>query len=497
MFILKKKNKSGSTSVYILQKVKGKNHIIRTMGFSFAEDEINHMVQQARELLPRLFDQMTIFDEPTSLYGRGDFLGKTGPEMVFGKIFNHLGFGEIPNQLFKDLVISEITHPGSKLRLSEYLLESKRPEITVESVFHYLDKLQSQYKHELEEICFGYYQKQRKGKTGHETYLLTPVHFENSSGHRIKKRRSSKLKKEQHPKAYLGLLFGQRGFPIAYDLFGEELGAEHTLLYSLGKYEKRFSLHKPVVIAHAADLSKEVLIALKREQYPFVLQTSLMKESEKVRKKIVQHTLNNGQLLRISKPDQTKLLLHYNDLDAKKDRIAREKGIWRIEKELENGMISDNQINKRGFNKYLTTAADGTIAIDYKKLVSESKWDGLTGFLTNAHLPGTLVTEIYPELKKITRAFRIDKSDLKIKPSYHKESERIEAMTCISFVSFALYKELERILHKRIPEISMTTALKQINIIKEVLPPVAPGHPKMPGIKINELQRRILEGVNY
>ncbi|MDZ7612910.1 MAG: hypothetical protein U5K51_03735 [Flavobacteriaceae bacterium] len=55
------------------------------------------------------------------------------------------------------------------------------------------------------------------------------------------------------------------------------------------------------------------------------------------------------------------------------------------------------------------------------------------------------------------------RSDLKIKPAYHKESERIEAMTNISFVSYALYKELERILHKRSPEIGILKAIKEIS----------------------------------
>lgn len=497
MFILKKKNKSGSTSVHILQKVNGKNRIIRTMGFSFAEDDIERMEQQAREMLPRLFDQMTIFDEPSPVYEEREFSGKTGPEIIFGKIFDHLGFGEIPNQLFKDLAICGITHPGSKLRLSEYLHENNRPEIPAENVLHFLDKLQSQYKHDLEESCFQHYRTLLKGKTGHETYYLTPVHFENSHGHHNQRKRSSKAKKEQHPKIYLGLVLGENGFPIAYDFFGEEFSPLHTLLHTLAKYEKRFLLYKPVLIARAADLSKETLSTLKREQYPFLLHTSLIKESEKIRKKIGQLQLNDGQMIRISKPDKTKLLLHYNISDAKKDQTAREKGIRRLENELENGLISGSKINKRGFKKYLSTSADGTIAIDYKKLASESQYDGLTCYQTNSHLPGNLIPAINRELKAITHAFRIDKSDLKTKPGYHKENERIEAMNCISFVSYALYKELERILHKQGLDISMPKALKEISNLREVPLPTQQGRSKRNRIKTNELQRRILGLVKY
>jgi len=37
-----------------------------------------------------------------------------GPELIFGKIFDFVGFNQIPDQLFRDLVISRITHPDRK-----------------------------------------------------------------------------------------------------------------------------------------------------------------------------------------------------------------------------------------------------------------------------------------------------------------------------------------------------------------------------------------------
>jgi transposase len=93
--------------------------------------------------------------------------------------------------------------------------------------------------------------------------------------------------------------------------------------------------------------------------------------------------------------------------------------------------------------------------------------------------------------------FRIEKSDLKIKPGYQKVKERIESMNNISFVSYALYIELERILHKRAPEISMTKAIKQISGIKESSPTAPNGLPQNQHIKTNEIWRKILECVKY
>ena len=42
----------------------------------------------------------------------------------------------------------------------------------------------------------------------------------------------------------------------------------------------------------------------------------------------------------------------------------------------------------------------------------------------------------------------MSKTDLRIRPIYHRLAQRIEAHICISFTAYAIYKELERILYK-------------------------------------------------
>ena len=70
------------------------------------------------EAIPKMFNQLTFLEGPFN-YPRIDELSNdnirvVGPKLVFGKIFNHIGFNKIPDELFKDLAISRITHPGSK-----------------------------------------------------------------------------------------------------------------------------------------------------------------------------------------------------------------------------------------------------------------------------------------------------------------------------------------------------------------------------------------------
>ena len=82
--------------------------------------------------------------------------------------------------------------------------------------------------------------------------------------------------------------------------------------------------------------------------------------------------------------------------------------------------------------------------IDYSKITEKTKWDGLKGYVTNTRLAAEEVIENCQHLWKIERAFRISKSELKIRPIYHRLQRRIEAHICITFTAYKVYKELER-----------------------------------------------------
>ena len=75
------------------------------------------------------------------------------------------------------------------------------------------------------------------------------------------------------------------------------------------------------------------------------------------------------------------------------------------------------------------------------------------------------VLENYKDLWQIEKAFRIAKTDLEIRPIYHRVQRRIEAHICIAFVAYKIYKELERQL--KIKQ-STLSAEKAIDIAKTI-----------------------------
>ena len=252
---------------------------------------------------------------------------------------------------------------------------------------------------------------------------------------------------------------------------------------------------KPTIVADAGLLSNNNLKALEDGGYTYILGARIKNESSSLIKKIKNLQLVNNQIVGIKKGSDSTLFISYSEKRARKDQTNRERGLKRLEKSLNAGRLTKSNINNRGYNKYLQMQGEVKITIDYDKFRTDATWDGLKGYLTNTDLPGDQVIESYNNLWKIEKAFRISKTDLKIRPIYHRLRERIEAHICISFVAYVVYKELERALYLASAPLSITKAVKQINKMYGITIPITENQTQMIYLKNNEGQQKILEAV--
>lgn len=92
------------------------------------------------------------------------------------------------------------------------------------------------------------------------------------------------------------------------------------------------------------------------------------------------------------------------------------------------------------------------ISIDVEKYEIDTRWDGIKGYILNAKLDNQMILQNYRDLWHIEKAFRMSKTDLRIRPIYHRSKDRIEAHICITFT---IYKELEGILYENNSLISL------------------------------------------
>ena len=63
------------------------------------------------------------------------------------------------------------------------------------------------------------------------------------------------------------------------------------------------------------------------------------------------------------KKGNTRLVIGYSTNRAKKDRHNREKGIKRLQQAYKSGKITKENINKRGYNKFLEIADNVKVSI--------------------------------------------------------------------------------------------------------------------------------------
>ena len=491
MFVRKKLNKSGSTSIQIIQKIDRNNKVLKTIGSSFDPIEIEKLYSKALFEMPRLYGA-TLFDSPVTeplSELSNDSIRICGPELVFGRIYDYIGYKSIGEPLLKELVVSRITHPGSKLNLAKYLSDTGQREISVYSIYRFLDKLNNILKKKVEEISFQYTKKVLGGKIGVVFYDMTTIYFEASEPDDFRISGFSKEGKHQNPQIMLGLLVGKDGYPIGYELFEGNTFEGHTSIPVIEKYITRFKINKPIVIADSGLLSKPNIEALVEQGYEFIIGARIKNENKTVKDKILSLEFSDRKLAQIDKGEGLLLHISYSEKRAKKDAFNRERGLTKLEKRITSGKLTKANINNRGYNKFPKLEGEVNISIDGSKLIQDQKWDGLKGYLTNTKLSSSEVIENYNNLWKIEKAFRISKTDLRIRPIYHRLRKRIEAHICISFMAYLVFKEMERMLLQSNHDISMNAAIESINKMYEVK--LAKNH--MIRLKNNNTQKLIIE----
>jgi len=459
MFARKKKNKSGTVSVQVIDKRKG-YRVIKTIGCSADKDKIEQMMFEAQQIIhsnPK--EQQWLFSyKSKEELAIENFVGSLanaqirtcGPELIFGELFDRIGFNAIDDEMFRHITIARLAFPVSKLKTTDYLYRYRGINVEVDSIYRFLDELNDKYKERVREISYRY-TKSRLGTIKVVFYDMTSLYFEAEDEDDLRKIGFSKDGKFQHPQILLGLLVGEQGLPIGYDIFEGNTFEGHTLLPVLEKFQSKYGFKKPVVVADAALLSRQNLKTLQKEGYKFIVGARIKSESEEVKREILQRAKNikDGEGFVIKKSDGHRLVVTYSDKRAKKDAHNRQRGIRNLRRRIRSGRLTKQSINNRGYNKFLTIQGEASIFIDEGKIREDERWDGLKGYVTNTRFSVRKVADNYVHLWQIEKAFRISKTDLRVRPIYHYKRRRIEAHICVAFVAYTIYKELEYLLKQQ------------------------------------------------
>jgi transposase len=475
MFIWPKRNKSGSVSIQILAKVGRKNKLLKTVGCAKTKCEEDLLLMLAKTEMERLSGMQSLFIEQEDLVVKSFVKGIAnhhlqivGTELILGRIYKKIGYPEdgCPNY-FKNLVLCRLVYPGSKLKTVEYFKRHLNIDISVYTIYRFLDELNTSIKPAIEQKTFEHTSKILKGNIGVVFYDMTTLYFEASEEDDYRIPGFNKDGKHQQPQIMIGLLVSSGGYPIGYQIFEGNTSETKTLIPVLELFQNRFGIEKPIVVADAALLSHHNTMELQKSGYRYILGGRLKNETEEIKTKVKALEVVEGTPKEVQ-CNNGRIIVSYSLKRAKKDRYNREKGLTRLEKRVKSGKLTKDHINNRGYNKYLRLSGETRIFIDYEEYAADAVWDGLKGYVTNTNLTRDKVIENYSNLWHIEKAFRISKTDLRIRPIYHRLRNRIEAHICICFAAYTVYKELERMLRENKIDISPEKAIHEIKEIMQL-----------------------------
>ena len=489
MFVQRKANKSGSYSVIIKEKGRhGRcNKVVKTLGVSSDERELQELERKGWEYIDSLRGPLLPMDynDPFEA-GLEKFLSGIsnahvrviGPGLIYGSLYDRIGYGALHNHMFRHLVICRLFNPGSKLRTVDYLRRYLGVDYDVEAVYKFLDNLcfrkekdckkgkpvkpvkpeGEDIKAQVERISYEWTKKQCGGKVSVVFYDMTTLYFEAEQEDDLRKPGFSKDGKHACPQIFLGLLVAAGGNPIGYEIFEGNIFEGKTLIPVIERLAKKFGFDHPIVVADSGLLSKANMEELAKNGYEYIIGARVKNETDEVKQAIIAMDLQYGDVKVIDKGGGIRLVVSKSEKRAKKDAHARKKGMERLQKRFKTGKLTKDNINKRGYNKYLKLEGDVTVTIDMDRFEADAVWDGVKGHVTNTKLDEGCVLSSYSNLWFIERAFRMNKGDLRARPIFHRLHNRIEAHICICFTAYTIMLELERMLKAAKSEITIYQA---------------------------------------
>lgn len=483
MYVRKKHNRSGTTSVVIVSKASGKYKEIKSFGTSSSDKEIETLCDKASAWIRSFGGQQELdFDdrrgkeiaETERVLSNIDKVLINGTQLLLEQVYNSIGFNRIPDEILRHLVIARVSQPKSKLGTVDYLKSYYDEDVDLNNIYRYMDKLYNTQMEQAQQISVEHTRKIFGGKIGLMFYDVTTLYFETSRTDELREPGFSKDGKTAESQVVLGLLVSEGGYPLSYSLFNGSQYEGFTMIPMIDDFKQRFTLGDDfIVVADSGLMNKNNVRLLQQAGYKYILGARIKSESasikqwilslKKVDKICYEHKYRNGE----------RLIVSYTEKRAKKDAYNRDRGIARLRKTYKSRHITKQQVNKRGYNKFLEISKDIEVIISEEKIAEDCKWDGFKGYITNTDLDAELVIDQYRGLWVVERAFRISKGTLDMRPMFHFTERRIEAHVCICFISYKVYKELERLI--AIKNIGMSVdnvldAAKTITTIKVRMP---------------------------
>ena len=384
------------------------------------------------------------------------------------------------------LVLWRLCEPSSELHIEEHLYD-KSPlgdllgipddKMNDNRLYRSLDNLLP-YKSALE--------KHLKGRLGELfdleydllLYDITSVYFEGAAADNGQAKRGySRDHRPDCKQVCIGLVVSREGLPLGYEVFNGNRHDVTTVEDMVTKIESQYGRSGRIWVMDRGMLSEDNLEFLQSQKRRYIIGTpkSQLKHFEQELLSADWEKIREGlEVKACPSPDGAEtFILCRSEARAQKEKAIHDRFEKRIEKGLEKiaescrkrkqkigsierrvGRLLGANTRAAGlFKVEVKEGKSGQVAIAWQKIEDWRQWAELSEgyYMLRTNIidwkPSEL-WEAYIQLTQAETAFRIQKSDLRIRPIWHQKENRVKAHILVCFLTYVLWKMLGQMCKK-------------------------------------------------
>jgi transposase len=379
------------------------------------------------------------------------------------------------------LVLSRLCSPSSELHIAEHFFERSAmadllgipaEKVNEDRLYRTLDALLP-HKAELEKHL-----KERLGELFDLSYDLllydiTSTYFEGQAkANPLARRGYSRDGRPQCKQVCIALVVSRGGMPVGYELFAGNRADVTTLQEIVAVMEGRYGKAERIWAMDRGMISQENIDFLKEGGRRYIVGTpkGMLRRFEQELLKDDWEVVREGlEVRKVPGPGgEETFILCRSAARAEKEKAMHqrfeqriEEGLQRIEAACRKGRCDVVKIARRVgrllgqntraaglFDVQVKTNERGAAQVSWSKVESWRSWASLSEgcYLLRSNVndwSGGALWQAYMQLAEtVEGAFRIHKSDLRLRPIWHQIQERVEAHVLVCFLGYVLWKTL-------------------------------------------------------
>jgi hypothetical protein len=378
------------------------------------------------------------------------------------------------------LVVGRLCEPGSELSLAEQgyertalpeLLGVPAVKVNDDRLYRALDKLLPT------KAALEKHLKTRLGELFGLSYDLllydmTSTYFEGLAQRNPQAQRGySRDHRPDCKQVCIALVVSREGIPLAYEVFAGNRSDVKTVEEIVELVESRYGVAERIWVMDRGMVSEENLEYLRQKQRRYLVGTpkSQLRRYEAEIAGGGWRAIRAGLEVKLCPgPDGSEMFI----LCRSSERREKERGILtRAAERLEEGLchlaqscgsrcLSAGEVHERVgrlrekyarasrlFTVRVDAGGDGKVALTWERRQRWSEWAELSQgcYLLRSNVTdwsGEDLWRAYTQLTEAEAAFRIQKSDLALRPVWHQKEERVQAHVLVCFLGYVLWKTL-------------------------------------------------------